>query len=83
MKNPPSVQFVHSRSEGGGTTNRESRVLEGGWYTPTTLSEQGGWERSLDGGVAPVILLWVPGPFPLHSSEVGVREGTVGITWGV
>lgn len=47
------------------------------------LSEQGGWERSLDGVVAPVILLWVPGPFPLHNSEVGVREGTVGITWGV
>lgn len=47
------------------------------------LSERGGWERSLDGVVAPVILLWVPGPFPLHNSEVGVREGTVGITWGV
>ena len=47
------------------------------------LSEQGGWERSLDGRVAPVILLWVPGPFPLHNSEVGVREGMVGITWGV
>ena len=24
-----------------------------------------------------------PRPLPLHNSEVGVREGTAGITWGV
>lgn len=33
MKNLPTVQIVHSRSEGGGTTNSKL-VSEGGWYTP-------------------------------------------------
>ena len=51
-----------------------SRVSEGGCTHLESLSEQGGWERSLDGGVAPVMLLWVPGPFHCTTQRGGCEK---------
>lgn len=54
MKNLPTVPIVHSRSEGGGQqTGVECQKVVVTHLE--NLSEQGGWERSLDGVVAPVL----------------------------